>query len=89
MRFKVLVPIPDEEYMLKEVQVELTDEQILAIGDEYVKLKREREQHQVCENCVYYRAKNKHFGDCRNEDRWSTDEVHFTDTCCYFKENEE
>ena len=74
MRFKALVPIPDEEYMLKEVQVELTDEQILAIGDRYAELKRERIfKNKDCKDCKFYEDDGVHSNcsrDCCDKDHW-------------------
>lgn len=74
MTLTVLVPVTDEEYMLKEVQVELTDEQILAIGDEYAKLKRERIfKNKDCKVCVHYGSGsgvNHCDMNCENKSRW-------------------
>ena len=75
MTLTILVPVIDEEYMLREVQVELTDEQILAIGDEYAKLKRERIfKNKDCKDCVHYGCDPIHYEcdieNCENKDRW-------------------
>ena len=56
-------------------EIELTDEQILAIGDEYAKLKREHIfKNKDCKDCVHYGCDPIHYEcdieNCENKDRW-------------------
>ena len=65
---------------LIQKEIELDDEDILAIGDAYIKLKEKRELAQLnkyCETCKYWNGKN--FDDepcnkCNNNNLWENKE---------------
>ena len=78
---KIVVPIRLNDTKHPQIayygnaEIELTDDQILAIGDEYAKLKREHIfKNKDCKDCIHYEGEDYpcDMGGCTSENkrRW-------------------